>query len=261
MQEDLYRYGRCFFSIVTITYNNLEGIKRTKESLLRQNCKDWQWVVIDGASTDGSHDIVGSWRSDTITVLSERDNGIYDAMNKGLRLAAGDYVLVMNSGDEFAGADVLDSLKEILTTDPVDVLYGASIMRFGKDRIVRQVRHPSHIWHGQPGLHQATVFCRDTHQRYLYDTNFKICGDYDVITRMWRDRLSFQSCSVLISVNEFSSNSTSGRSKLRLIREAVRCQRRNLGLSWPVIVASVILRAINSAGAKIFSYLSARRAR
>ncbi len=251
--------SETFFSVVTIARNNLDGLRRTRESLLAQSNRDWQWVIVDGASTDGSAEVAMSWAAPNVTPVSEPDRGIYDAMNKGLRLAAGDYLLMMNSGDRFAAADVLDELRTILVREPVDILYGASIMEFGRTRIPRKARSPGYIWHGQPGLHQATVFRRLAHLDYPYDTDFRLCGDYDVITRMWRDGLRFRSCAVTISINEFSGDSASGRHKLRLIGEAIRSQRRNLRLSWPVVGTSVALRAANSFGAKVLGY--SRRAR
>jgi putative colanic acid biosynthesis glycosyltransferase len=243
-----------FFSVVTIARNNLDGLRRTRDSLFAQSNRDWQWVIVDGASTDGSAAVAKSWSAPNVTVVSEPDRGIYDAMNKGLRLATGDYLLMMNSGDRFAAEGVLDELQCILVREPVDVLYGASIMEFGQMRILRKARSPGYIWHGQPGLHQATVFRRLAHVSYPYDTGYTLCGDYDVITRMWRDGLGFRSCAVTISINEFSGDSASGRHKLRLIREAVRSQRKNLRLSWPVVGTSVALRAANSLGAKVLGY-------
>jgi putative colanic acid biosynthesis glycosyltransferase len=248
-----------FFSVVTIARNNLDGLRRTRDSLFAQSNRDWQWVIVDGASTDGSAEVVTGWSAPNVTVVSEPDRGIYDAMNKGLRLATGDYLLMMNSGDRFAAEGVLDELQNILAEEPVDVLYGASIMEFGQMRIPRKARPPGYIWHGQPGLHQATVFRRLAHLNYLYDTDYTLCGDYDVITRMWRDGLSFRSCPVTISINEFSGDSASGRHKLRLIREAIRSQRNNLRLSWPVVGTSAALRAANSLGAKVLGY--SRRSR
>ena len=96
------------FSIITVTRNNLPGLKRTHDSLKIQICHDFEWVVVDGASTDGTPDYL---RTTGAIWVSEPDSGLYDAMNKGLGNAVGDYIVFMNAGDLFAAPDVLDKIK------------------------------------------------------------------------------------------------------------------------------------------------------
>jgi putative colanic acid biosynthesis glycosyltransferase len=249
-----------FFSIVTVVRNNLVGLAKTKTSIIQQLGNSWEWVIIDGNSTDGTREFALACVEANIKVISESDRGIYDAMNKGLAMATGRYVMFMNSGDLLADDKVLNRVQEELTRDPVHVLFGGSIMRFGLMDIPRPSRSPAYIWHGQPGLHQATVFCREQHVRFPYDADYKICGDYDVITRMWAAGLRFRSTPIIVSVNEFVAEATSGRHKFALIREAVHAQRNNLHLSLPKIAASVSLRMLTSAFAKALTFIESFRA-
>jgi len=109
-------------SIITINYNNRDGLERTARSIVEQTFRDYEWIVIDGGSTDGSQDIMEEYSSHIAIGVSERDGGIYDAMNKGLERASGEYVQFLNSGDSFINRDVL----ERVFTDNLlaDVNYG-----------------------------------------------------------------------------------------------------------------------------------------
>lgn len=88
-------------SVITIVYNNVKDIERTMLSVINQTYRNIEYIVIDGASTDGTKDIIYNYRTKLAQFISEPDGGIYDAMNKGLLLATGDYVLFMNSGTRF----------------------------------------------------------------------------------------------------------------------------------------------------------------
>ena len=244
-----------FFSIITVVWNNLAGLKQTKETLYQQVCSDWEWIIVDGASTDGTLEYALSCSGGRVRVISERDRGIYDAMNKGLLLAEGSYVVFLNSGDLLAEKESLAKVKDECILRNPDVLFGSSIMDFGLFRIERAVRRTNYIWHGQPALHQATVFRRDAHAKILYDLSYTVCGDYDVITRMAHAGLNMQSTPILISVNEFNAGAESGRKKIKLIMEAARAQRRNLRLSWPLIAVSVLWRTGSSAMFKLVTWI------
>ena len=95
------------FTVITINLNNAEGLKKTIESVLAQERSLYEYIVIDGASTDGSVELAKSYGDKIDCFISEPDKGIYNAMNKGIALAKGEYVIFMNSGDCFASADVL----------------------------------------------------------------------------------------------------------------------------------------------------------
>lgn len=235
--------GTPFFSIITIVLNDLAGLKLTMESIFKQSCLDWEWLIVDGASTDGTREFALSCSGKNVRVVSERDRGIFDAMNKGLLLARGNYVVFLNSGDLLATEGSLSKVKEECILRNPDVLFGSSIMDFGVLRIERAVKPPQYIWHGQPGLHQATVFKREKHVTFLYDLAYRVCADYDVITRMAHAGLTMNSAPILISINKFNAEAHSGRKKIRLIMGVARAQRRNLHMSYVWIAVSTLWSA------------------
>ncbi len=109
------------FSIITINYNNFEGLKRTVESVVNQTWKDFEYIIIDGGSTDGSVEYIETQRQYVDYWISEPDKGIYSAMNKGIAKATGEYLLFLNSGDEFYDAEVLESNNLNIHTE--DLVY------------------------------------------------------------------------------------------------------------------------------------------
>lgn len=110
------------FSIVTITFNHLKGLMRTYESIIAQTYKDYEWIVIDGGSSDGSKDFLIQHQKNISYWCSEPDNGVYHAMNKGIKHAHGDYLIFMNSGDSFYNPDVLQNVVNLNCTS--DILSG-----------------------------------------------------------------------------------------------------------------------------------------
>jgi putative colanic acid biosynthesis glycosyltransferase len=249
------------FTIITVVRNNLDGLKLTKSTLDKQTCKDWEWLVIDGDSTDGTKEFALSCCGTRVRAVSEKDRGIFDAMNKGLKLATGQYVIFMNSGDLLATESSLAEVKVVCLAEKPDVLFCSSVMDFGIIRIPRPVKSPSYIWHGQPGLHQATIFNRSEHVKYLYDLGYPICADYDVITRMSAAGLKMRSAPILVSENEFNADANSGRKKVALILEAVRAQRRNLRLGYPQIAVSVLRRCASEVAAKTLTWVDSLKGR
>ena len=106
-------------SIITINFNNCDGLKKTINSVVNQTFRDFEWIVIDGGSTDGSRELIEHNSKHFSYWVSEPDNGVYQAMNKGIVKAKGEYVVFMNSGDCFADSNVLDDVSKELDCDIV----------------------------------------------------------------------------------------------------------------------------------------------
>jgi putative colanic acid biosynthesis glycosyltransferase len=163
--------------------------------------------------------------------------------------------MFMNSGDLLATENSLAEAKVACLAERPDVLFCSSVMNFGILRIPRPVKSPAYIWHGQPGLHQATIFNRSEHVKFLYDLGYPICADYDVITRMAAAGLKMRSAPILVSENEFNADANSGRKKVALILEAARVQRRNLHLGYPRIAVSILRRCGSEVAAKTLTWI------
>jgi glycosyltransferase involved in cell wall biosynthesis len=171
-------------SIITINWNNVEGLKKTVESVMRQSCQEFEYVIVDGGSTDGSVDVVKQYSSmPNLRWVSERDKGIYNAMNKGIKMASGEYVQFLNSGDSLTDKDVVKKmLDEVEKNGHPDIMTGNLLKDYGKV-IIRDSNSLDKInlWHFYNGSinHPSSYIKLDLFEKYgLYDESLRIVSDW-----------------------------------------------------------------------------------
>ncbi len=200
-------------SIITINFNNQAGLKQTIQSVVRQTCKDFEYIVIDGSSTDGSVELIKE-NSDQITYwVSEPDRGIYPAMNKGIARATGDYCLFLNSGDCLAEATTIEQLCSELTGE--DLIYGNWYKSFpnGKrepEEFPDQITFYFLAFHYSLP-HQATLIRRDLFDRIgLYNEGLKMVSDWKFfLDAFFKHHCSYRHIDLFIALYDktgFSSN-------------------------------------------------------
>lgn len=173
-------------SVITIVYNNVRDIERTVLSVLNQSYPNIEYLVIDGASTDGTLNVLKKYEERLAKLISEKDKGIYDAMNKGLSLATGDYILFMNSGDEIYDMNTVE--KVFNSSSDADIYYGETEMYDDNWNSLGQRRHKApdtFTWkgfrYGMSISHQA-IYMR-TSLIEPYDSQYKLSADIDWIIR------------------------------------------------------------------------------
>ena len=217
-------------SIITINYNNAEGLRKTLASVAAQTYRDFEHIIVDGGSTDGSVEIIRQYAdseairlegykairpenskadnlasspnhlitSSPITWISEKDTGVYDAQNKGIRLAQGEYCYFLNAGDTFCADDVLERMFSPSQNSlpfregqgvGADILYGNEIIVDGNGQrvgIARGVENPSFVdLYNSCMKHQASFIRRDLFDRFgMYDAGMRICSDFDWFFRV-----------------------------------------------------------------------------
>ena len=165
-------------SVITINFNNVSGLRMTIESVVGQSYKDYEYIVIDGNSSDGSKDVLKLYDQKISYWVSEPDRGIYHAMNKGIAVAKGDYCIFMNSGDYFYDSFVLEHFIDLGTTD--DIVIGKV-----HDKMTKK------IWFAPPQRdislyflysstipHQGTFIKTELQKKYLYDETLRIVADW-----------------------------------------------------------------------------------
>lgn len=168
-------------TIISINYNNIEGLKKTFESIKNQTWLAFDYIVIDGGSTDGGKELIEK-NAQVTHWVSEKDNGVYHAMNKGIRLAKTDYVIFMNTGDYFYDNDVLYKAQKHFDKG-ISVLYGNTVY-FNDNGYYREETPPEKLSFGfmsTSGInHQATFIKTSLFTKYFfYNEAYKICSDWE----------------------------------------------------------------------------------
>lgn len=165
-------------SIITINYNNCEGLARTIESVKGQTFDDYEWIVIDGGSTDGSRDLIGDNREHFAFWCSEADKGIYDAINKGIAHAQGQYISCMNSGDTYFSNDTLSLVFACPLT--ADIVYGDWYNVYPDRRVFCRMPFPLDfsIFYYHNICHQAMFVRTSALQEKGFDLSYGVCADY-----------------------------------------------------------------------------------
>lgn len=162
-------------SIITVCRNDLSGLKRTYESVIRQQQSLFEWVVIDGASTDGTTDFLSSLPAGFGNWVSEPDGGIYAAMNKGIVRSVGQYCLFLNAGDELAGPDTLLQVSQSVVSQ--DIVYGDAIEITDNAEAYKKAFGHQRAGYSMFTHHQA-IFYRREMLSAGYDTSFKLAADW-----------------------------------------------------------------------------------
>ena len=172
-------------SIITINRNNAQGLKKTMQSVVSQTSKDLEYIVVDGASTDESVEVIKHFAEQRdIRWVSERDKGIYNAMNKGIGMAQGEYVMILNSGDYLASPQVVDEMDKALKANNCpDILYGnmLKIWPDGKTQRDRQLRDDYSLfdfYNGTLNPDGTYIRCSLFAQYGPFDEGLKICSDW-----------------------------------------------------------------------------------
>lgn len=174
-------------SIITINYNNKEGLRNTIESVVTQTYTDYEYIIIDGGSNDGSIDIIRQYADKISYWVSEPDKGIYNAMNKGIVQARGEYLNFMNSGDVFYNNETLASVVDTLDADIVSgkTYYEGGVHGFFKDKITMLDLYRKTL------PHQASFIKRNLFDKRKYDETLKIASDW----KFFVEAIVFDNCS------------------------------------------------------------------
>jgi len=198
------------FTIITINYNNADGLRRTIESVVNQTYTDYEYVIIDGGSTDGSVDVIREYEDKITYWVSEKDKGIYNAMNKGVKVSHGDYLIFMNSGDVFFCCDVLtDIAKEI---NGEDIIIGNVLTADTKTPMSPPPSGDLTMYHLYSGAipHQGTFVKLSIQQKHLFDESMKIAADW----KFFLQCIIFDNCKVKYTNTDVALYDMSGVSSL-----------------------------------------------
>lgn len=193
-------------TIVTVAYNARDAVQITIRNIEQQTFKNYEYIVIDGASTDGTVKMLEEYSGIPIKWVSEPDKGIYDAMNKGVLLAKGHWIIFMNAGDKFATKDVLSKVFTVAPT--TDVIYGDVV----KNGVVKKAEKP-HNAHRMFFCHQSCFIRKSCLTDFPFDIKHKMSADFKQIKQLWYAKKSFTQLYFPIAEYDTTGISNTNRSK------------------------------------------------
>jgi len=223
-------------SIITVVLNNSKCVEDCIQSVIGQTYADVEYIVVDGGSKDGTLDIIKKYNDKIARWISEPDQGIYDAMNKGIKLSSGDIVGILNSDDFYVRNDVLSDVMKEFSEKKVDSVFAdlLYVNRNNTDRIVRYYKSshfaPCKFAYGWMPAHPTFFVKRSCYEKYgLYKTDYKIAADYELLVRfLGRFRISYSYLPKIIIKMRIGGISTAGlKSNWILNREIIRACKEN----------------------------------
>ena len=181
-------------SIITVVYNNEKTIKDAMQSVLRQTYKNIEYVIIDGKSKDNTVNLINEYKEELGYFISEKDNGLYDAMNKGIQATTGDVIGILNSDDLYQDLDVIAAVMERFNDDPeLDILYGDLVYVKSDDtsKVVRNWKSKSYynnFFEDANVPPHPSLFVRSKvyKEAGLFDLQYKLAADYELMLRMFK---------------------------------------------------------------------------
>jgi glycosyltransferase involved in cell wall biosynthesis len=234
--------GLVKISVITVCYNSADVLDITLRSAYSQGYSNVEHIVIDGASTDGTPALLDTHREWISKMVSEPDYGIYDAMNKGLRIATGDVVGFLNAGDRYAHPDVLQQVANQFDANDADAVFGdVTFFRPSRpDRVVRRYHSgrftPARMAWGWMPAHQAFYARRRAYERVgEFRTDMRIAGDFDWMVRAFLVHRITYSYLPWVMVNMALGGASTGglRATIRLNQEVLRaCRDHGLTSNW-----------------------------
>ncbi len=234
-------------SIIIVCYNSGKTIEETLKSIINQTYRNRELIIIDGLSKDNTLEIIKKYNDNIDLLVSEKDSGIYDAMNKGLKLAKGEWVIFMNTGDSFYDNSSLESIIE--RANPYDdVIYGNSVIHYNNSLFIVCPKPLKSIENnGLPFCHQCVLVKNSTLKKYsiIFDLNYKYVADYKMFYTLYSLGCKFSYHNVNVAIYDITDGLTANN-KRKCLKEQYSVINRKpsflMELKW--IATSVINKAL-----------------
>ena len=208
------------FSIITVTRNARETLKATLKSVTEQTYTNYEYIIVDGDSRDGTRELLDNYRKSINIWVSEPDNGIYDAMNKGLHLASGEYVIFLNAGDAFYSGETLKQIYHSIGCSRPDIIYGETALVDSSRNFIgmRRLKAPEQLsWKkfrmGMLVCHQAFIAKRSLAPEY--NLQYRFSADFDWCIRCMKKAQTLFNTH-LILINYLNEGTTTQHRKVSL---------------------------------------------
>jgi glycosyltransferase involved in cell wall biosynthesis len=199
--------GKPLITIITVVYNDAGTLEDTILSVVNQTYENVEYIVVDGASTDGTLEIIKKYNNRIDYWTSEPDDGLYFAMNKGIALATGEWINLMNSGDSFYENTTLSELFGNQVYDSIDMIVGTVFIRSTWGNFWGKIPKPNSIW--KQFYHQAIFSKRSLNLEFPFDTSYKASADFNFVYKVYTGSRSIFVTDKIIASIEYSEDSYS----------------------------------------------------
>lgn len=231
-------------TIITVVFNDIKNIESTILSIINQTYANIEYIIIDGGSTDGTVDIIKKYSNKISYWISESDKGIYDAMNKGLRKATGEWINFMNAGDCFASPNVIAELFSYnKIPNKVKFVYGDINFIKGNQCTCVHALSPKHIKHTMPCSHQA-LFIKNM-ENIFFNLKYKLASEYDVIFRFYvKQGTEIFLYKPIIVCNFDGNDGISSRYPVKAYEECIKIRAKEKDFVWYYDYFKLIIKKI-----------------
>jgi glycosyltransferase involved in cell wall biosynthesis len=238
-------------SIITVCYNSEKTIERTIKSVLAQKYYNIEYIIIDGGSKDSTIQIIEKYRSSIHQFISEKDHGIYDAINKGITISTGDIVGILNSDDIFSNDNIIDCIVNIFNQKPqLDSIIGDIAFINTNEKIVRVYSSknwtPNKFVYGFMPPHPSFYCKRDLFYKYgLYKIDYKIAADYELLIRFFKiHNISYYKFNTIMVHMNLGGVSTKGIKSTLLLNKEVKkaCEQNGLNTNYLKLFSKYFLK-------------------
>lgn len=195
-------------TVVTVCYNAVCCIEKTIQSVINQRYSDFEYIVIDGKSTDGTFELINRYRREINTFISESDSGIYDAMNKAIKLATGDYVLFLNADDILFDEMVLENIASHIKMNCADIYYGNVLIVNEYGRFMQKPQPIELLNTKMIFSHQAVFAKLSILKNHLFDLQYKYSADFEQLSSLYLGGYRFKYVDNVISIVPVNSGAT-----------------------------------------------------
>lgn len=223
------KYNKPLISVITVCYNAENIIEETIVSVLSQKYDNYEYVIIDGQSSDKTNLIIDKYKTKISYWNSEPDNGIYDAMNKGIKVSKGKWIIFMNAGDTFFDEHVLINVAPFLMAEQYDVIYGHTYIKENCRKYLKKALPLDYIKLSLPFCHQSVFVKSNIMREFMFDTKFKITADYNFFYKIYKLKYIFRCIDEIISTYE-ASDGVSSKQRALAYKEICTINGRTKGL-------------------------------
>ncbi len=245
-------------SVITICYNSEKEIEKTIKSVVFQNYNNIEYIIVDGGSTDNTLNIINKYKSKfNIKLISEKDNGIYDAMNKGVDMATGEYINFMNSGDYFYSNNTINEIMPFLNNE--DIVYGNTKVIYKNFENIKKEPSPDNLWKGRIP-HQSAFIKTLINKKYKYNTKNELVADFEFFLKVYYSSGNIKKIDKTISI--FSKDGITEKKSMQVIKDAHKTVKKfKKGIKVDIYYNLLKIKPFikKYAGTRIFKFLITKK--